>query len=128
MKPDKILALVKHPGKKIQTHYIENNLNTLQSIVRGWLEAVRINRNTVMLVNENGKLMDLPGNFCIRRGPKGVVITDSDNADDVIKGPAIFLGERNGEWCDLDLFDLADIPEQFRAAEKADREAGVIYG
>lgn len=60
---NKIRAIVKRP-EDIVGHlvYIENDLKTLQSIVEGYIEAVTITTDLVILCNEEGAIRGLPYN------------------------------------------------------------------
>ena len=119
MKTNKILAIVKEPGKKARAHYIENTLEELQGIVGDYLEAVTISEQAVILCDEEGKLKGLEPNFGIARGENGnIVITDPEHGEDVIVGPAIIAGVHEDEFADLDLWDFTELLEQIYAVEK----------
>lgn len=55
-------AVVKEPGKPPAVQDINNDLAALQGLVGGYIEAVPLDR-FILIVNEEGKLMDLPPNF-----------------------------------------------------------------
>lgn len=118
MKTNKILAIVKEPGKKARAHYIENTLEELQGIVGDYLEAVTISEQAVILCDEEGKLKGLEPNFGIARGTDGIIITDPEHGEDIIVGPAIITGVHGDEFADLDLWDLTELLEQIYAVER----------
>lgn len=117
MKTNKILAIVKEPGKKARAHYIENTLEELQGIVGDYLEAVTINDQVVILCDEEGKLKGLEPNFGIARGTDGIIITDPEHGEDIIVGPAIIVGVHGDEFADLDLWDFTELLEQIYKVE-----------
>ena len=84
-------VIVKEPGKDPEEREIQNELEEIQKIVGGFIEIVRMHDDLVMVVNEEGLLLDLPYNF--------------DYWGDSIVGTVIFcgetLGEDGGELCDL---------------------------
>jgi hypothetical protein len=59
----KIRVLIKRPGEKGRWQEIENDLATLQQIVGGYVEEVRIFTDLSILCNEEGKLRGLPYNL-----------------------------------------------------------------
>ena len=118
MKTNKILAIVKEPGKKARAHYIENTLEELQGVVGDYLEAVTISEQAVILCDEEGKLKGLEPNFGIARGTDGIIITDPEHGEDIIVGPAIITGVHGDEFADLDLWDLTELLDQIYAVEK----------
>lgn len=59
-KLDKIRAVVKRPGEAAFMTVINNELETLQKIVGGYIETITIADNLVIVCNEEGKLKNLP--------------------------------------------------------------------
>lgn len=60
-----MIALVKEPGKLSREIDITPDLTTLQDLVGGYIEAVHIAEDLILIVNETGKLDGLPANvFC----------------------------------------------------------------
>lgn len=84
---EKIRVLVKEPGKAAELREIPNTLEALQGIVGGYIEAVWLSDNSVIVCNEEGKLQRLPVNFRIF----GYVIV----------GTALFAGVSGDEFCSL---------------------------
>ena len=83
---DKIKVVIKEPGKAAREIEIENTLERLQKLVGGRIETLWFAKNVWMIVNEEGKIRDLPFNFYLW--------------DDVIVGPAIFVGSDGDELDD----------------------------
>ena len=81
-------AIIKEVGKQPKVEEIKNELETLQNHVGGYIEIVSMGGGVGLVVNEEGKLNDLPANFPIGR--------------DVIVGTAVFVAYGNdGEFTDL---------------------------
>lgn len=93
---DKIRVVIKQPGEAAREIEIENTKERLQELLGGYIESVWFAKNVWMLVNEEGKIRDLPYNFYVW--------------DDVIVGPAIFAGQDGDE--------LADCPISAEAIER----------
>jgi hypothetical protein len=73
-----MIALVKEPGKLSREMDITPDLATLQDLVGGYIEAVHIAEDLILIVNETGKLDGLPANvFC---------------GDDYLAGNVVALG------------------------------------
>lgn len=90
----KIRAIIKRPDERYgHVTNISASLKNLQKTVDGYIEAVRINSETVMLVNEEGKILDLPKNFHMGTFPFG----------DIIHGTVVLLGVDGEEFTDCPL-------------------------
>lgn len=64
---EKIHVMVKEPGEKWQRREVDNNLRTFQGMVGGHIEAVTVTPDRlVLIVNEEGKLQELPENVLFR--------------------------------------------------------------
>ena len=59
---EKIRVLVVEPMKEPKIEYIENTLDDMQRVVGGLIEEIDLNDNTVLVCNEEGKLMNLQAN------------------------------------------------------------------
>ena len=77
-------AIIKRPGQPAFTRQIENTLSDFQQLVGGHIETVYLPGRIIMIVNEEGKLMNLKPNF--RMG------------NDLIVGPAVFLSSDGEEF------------------------------
>lgn len=82
-----IRVIVKDPGRRAQLREIPNTLEELQRIVGGFIETIRFDEQSVLIVNEEGKLRGLPLNF--------IVWNDS------IVGPAIVAGVSGEDFTDV---------------------------
>lgn len=81
-------AIIKEVGKVAKVEDIKNDLETLQGFVGGYIEAVNMGQGVCLVVNEEGKLNNMPVNFPI--------------GNDVIVGTAVFVAYGNdGEFADL---------------------------
>ena len=65
MKSDKILVAIKEVGKEGYFKLIDNTLETFQSIVGGYIETYRLTNDLLIILNEEGKLIELEPNFVI---------------------------------------------------------------
>lgn len=93
----KIRAIIKRPDEKYgHVTNISPTLRNLQNTVGGYIETVPITRNAVCIVNEEGKIWNLPKNFILGTPP----------FHDVIVGTAIIVGtddeDENFVDCPLD--------------------------
>lgn len=97
---DIIKCLVKQPGKQLQLGAIPNTLHAFQDAVGGYIEAIPLGPNLVMIVNEEGKLQGLPYNFRI----------NLNGYEDVIVWPCLIVGAKGEEFadCPLSQKDLQD--------------------
>jgi len=81
-------AIVKEVGKSPKVEEIKNDLETMQGLVGGYIEAVNAGQGICLVCNEEGKLNGLPPNFPIGR--------------DVIVGTAVFVAYgKDGEFASL---------------------------
>lgn len=97
---EKIRALYKRPGKTLTETEIPNELEWLQGAVEGYIEAVPLRPDLVMIVNEEGKLHEMEHNFWINLG----------GYRDEILGPALFVGVDGEDFddCPVDKEGLLD--------------------
>lgn len=66
---EKIHVMVKEPGEKWQRREVDNTLRTFQGLVGGHIETVTVTPDRlVLIVNEEGKLQELPENVLFRNG------------------------------------------------------------
>lgn len=101
-------VLIKEPGQDPRRADIENTLESLQSVVKGYIEAHKLVDGLVLLINEEGKLHNMEENFYM--------------AGDMILGPALFVGENEDEFTDIRESD-AIVLETFFSLEPSVREA-----
>lgn len=90
----KVRAIIKRPDEKYgHVSNISLRLENLQNIVGGYIETVCLGPNTVLIMNEEGKLLGLEPNmlFC----------------GDMICGNIIVLGVSDEDFDDLEMsFDV----------------------
>lgn len=66
MKESKIKVYVAEPGTDdLQECLIDNTLEAMQNIVGGYLETVTLDKDVVLICNEEGRLMNLQPSVCI---------------------------------------------------------------
>ena len=93
-------VIVKEVGKLPRIEDIENTLQSLQTLVGGYIETVTLHDNVVLICNEEGKIAGLPPNFGI--------------GGDTIVGTAVFVAhDGKGEFTDLDDWQVEDIMSRF---------------
>ena len=81
-------VVVKKAGENFgEVREIENELEPLQEIVDGWIETVHWGDGILLVLNEEGKLKDLPFNFSLGM--------------DVILGDVVFVGQDGEDMASL---------------------------
>lgn len=83
---DKIKVVVKEPGKRFKVREVKNDLRQLQELVGGYIEAVTIMTDCVVLCNEEGRILGLPENAAFGTLWAGTVVAcgvDGDEFGDV---------------------------------------------
>lgn len=103
-----ISAIIIEPGKDPRMETIHNELHALQRLVGGYIEVCPLAEDMAMIVNEEGKLMNLPKNF------KLPILKDT------IVGTALFVGVDGEEFDDVpvtmqDLYTV--MPQLWRRAK-----------
>ena len=66
---DKIMVLVKQPGKSAASMTIPNEMEEFQRLVGGYIETVTLSDKLVLICNEEGRLFGLPYNCTINGIP-----------------------------------------------------------
>lgn len=89
MESKEIMAIIKKPGEKAEIKPIRNTIEELQEIVGGYIETLKWTNDSVLIMNEEGKLLGLPVNFPIW--------------NDVIVGTAVVVGTKEDEFTDVPL-------------------------
>ncbi len=82
-------AIIKRPGQPAFRRTIDNDLETLQDLVGGYIETVTLPGRIVMIVNREGKLLGLAPNFR----------TDHD----LIRGTAVFVSAAGEDFGNLNM-------------------------
>lgn len=68
MKEKQIMVIVKDPGQPPRVEPLfDNTLEAFQQAVGGYIEAVTLTPEVVIICNEDGKLLGLPHNVTISR-------------------------------------------------------------
>lgn len=80
-------AIIKNPGQPAFTRQIDNELSALQDLVGGYIQTVYLPHGVIMIVNEEGKLMNLKPNFRLEH--------------DLIVGTAVFVSADGEEFTGL---------------------------
>ena len=94
MKERQIMVVIKEPGKGARVEPLfDNSLESFQNAVGGFIECVDLSPDTVLICNEEGKLMDLPYNFTL-------------GGWDSIVGTVVVCGVRGDEFSSLKSFRI----------------------
>lgn len=84
MKEKTINVIIKRPGEPAVRAEIPGTLQRFQEEVGGYIEDVLIHSGLHAVVNDEGRLLGLPGNIC------------------GLYGTIIFASVKNGEYADID--------------------------
>ena len=84
---DKIFVAVKRPGEPPRHVWMSNSLENFQRYVGGYIEAVTVASDLVIICNEEGRLMGLPYNC---------TVCGCDFVGDIV-----FVGVKGDEFADL---------------------------
>lgn len=84
---EKIKVLVVEPEKEPYIKEIDNTLEGLQNEVDGFIEVLELERHVDVILNEEGKINNLPFNRAVN--------------NDVLCGTFIVTGEKNGDTISL---------------------------
>lgn len=114
---DKIVAVIKEPGKNPYSKAIDNDLKTFQGLVDGYIETVPFPgmKNVSIILNEEGKLDGLRANFHI------------PEYDDLAVGTIIVVGvdQRKSDFKSLSK-EQSEIAMQYLCENSADGFDGNI--
>lgn len=93
-------AIIKEVGKSPRVENINNDLETLKSIVGGYIEVVRVDSDILCICNEEGKLKGLPPNF--------------STGYDVIVGDVVFVAfDGKDDFTDLNDWQIEAVMSNF---------------
>ena len=102
-------VLIKEPGKSPRQIVIDRSLKTLQDLVGGYIEHLSFCILGVgLIVNEEGKLNELPFNFYFY--------------GDAIVGTAVFVGEAGDEFTDLTDEQISSVMKLFDTEKEGGRQ------
>jgi hypothetical protein len=106
-KQKNIKVVIVEPRKPARLEVIVNNLTVLQKLVGGYIECIK-QEGYDIIINEEGKLMDLEPNFGLYGGM------------DFVAGTAIFAGVNydEGEFKSLTTEQILEILTVFSGREK----------
>ena len=113
MEKRKIKVIIKEPNKPPQIIEIFNDLKSMQEIVKGYIEVVSFPtvKGVDLIVNEEGKLEKLPGNFFI------------PHYEDCVVGNCIMAGYNDeGDFISLTDKQIEKVNSYIKAFELARRE------
>jgi len=83
----KIRVIIARPNELAEITEIENDLETYQAIVGGYIECLTLDEKAILICNEEGKLKGLPDNFAYK--------------GDVIVGTVVIVGIKNNDFAGL---------------------------
>lgn len=86
MKENQILVIIKEPGKDPRTDPLfDNTLEAFQEAVGGYIETVTVATDICLVVNEEGRIQNLPYNLTLCGMPLfGTVIVASFSGDEFV--------------------------------------------
>lgn len=84
-------VLIKNVGENTKIADIENDLQSLQNLVGGYIEALPLTKDVLLICNEEGKLKGLPVNF-------NIVINGKIES---IVGNVFFVGKNDSDFDSL---------------------------
>lgn len=91
-KASKIKVVVKNVNENGKVVEVDNELQTFQNIVNGYIETYPLNDEILIICNEEGKLMELETNFAIQV---------SDDYVEHIVGNVVFVSVEGSEFAGL---------------------------
>lgn len=94
--PAKILVLVKQPNCGPVVETIDNDLRSMQRLVKGFIELIGIGNDCYIVCNEDGKQKTMPPNFAFGNM-------------DCIRGDAFFTRLKGSKHVSLTALDIARI-------------------
>lgn len=112
----KVTVLQAKVNEEPEVKVIENNIDEMQKIVGGWIETVRISKDIIMVVNEEGMLQELPFNFFT------MVSTSDGNSVkpvDEILGDVFFVSIAGEDFSSLDKVQIKMIKKMFSYTRQA---------
>lgn len=99
-------AIIAEPGKPARVEDIGNDLETLQTLVGGYIETVRLPlEGAVVIVNEEGKLMGLKEN-------RTLVNLDRSRVETLV-GTIVIVGDDGEEFGNLTEIQASRLKRKF---------------
>lgn len=132
MKKEKLKILLKKVGQEPKIKFIDNTLKAKQKLVGGLIEVLDFEDDTLIICNEEGKILNLPPNTVFDMdyiaGDYLVVGNDFENADfksltdEQIKNVTPIINDKSIKYSDEQLQDfIKDYEKEF--LEKLDNES-----
>lgn len=109
----KISVLHVKVGEEPEVVTVDNTLEQMQNLVGGFIEVVGVAQDILMIVNEEGKLKNLPDNFGMHR-VKAEGNVYSDELLDVIHGDVAFVAPLGPNFTSLDKIQVKEIKGAFK--------------
>ena len=104
LKEDRIRVLIIEPDQAPKLSVIDNTLESLQKIVGGYIESVWLSDSASLILNEEGKIENLPPNRRLDQ--------------DIIVGTFLIVGTNDSEYlCSLCDEDVEKYQEEFKEIE-----------
>ena len=109
-KPDNLIrALYVEPGKSPVVVEVQNELRSLQHAVQGLIELVPLDRKTLLICNEEGKLQGMQGNRRLENGS-------------VIAGPFLIVRDGGSDFASLTDHQTEQYMDKFREPQDISQE------
>lgn len=109
-KPDNLIrALYVEPGKEPVVVEVQNELRNLQQAVRGLIELVPLDRKTLLICNEEGKLQGMQGNRRLDNGS-------------VIAGPFLVVRDGGSDFASLTDHQTEQYMSKFREPQEISQQ------
>jgi hypothetical protein len=92
-KENRITAVIVEPGKQPRLTNVDNELESFQKLVGGYIEVVRLDNGIDAVINEEGKLIELEPN---------IALLHNGEVYDYIAGTAVLVShDDEGEFVSL---------------------------
>lgn len=101
-------------GEEPAVTSIVNELKDVQEIVGGYMEFMAVTPEILLIINEEGKLKDLPTNFIIAEKEGAVVVPK-----EVIVGNVFFVSMAGEELASLDKVQIKTVLDMFKHSRNA---------
>ena len=106
-------VIYKAPGCAPEPRDIPNTLEELQASVGGYIEAVRLTKDVVLICNEDGVMLNMPYNIKFL----GLELV----------GPILLVGVDGEEFTDLSPENTGFLMDALRKAENCKKEAEWVH-
>jgi Domain of unknown function (DUF3846) len=96
-------------GKEPEVVSVENTLEAMQALVGGYIEVIHLTDDIMMVLNETGKLDELPINFITFK-----VAGDGLRPIDEICGNVFFVSALGEDFASLDKLQINQVKKMFK--------------